>query len=63
MLFLKFISYESRTDTTTSNCEGNCPYVQVDVLSGDRSNGDCRQAAYNNPGNYKKTSNVSFGAK
>ncbi|XP_076070514.1 cell surface hyaluronidase CEMIP2-like isoform X1 [Mytilus galloprovincialis] len=57
MLFLKFISYESRTDTTTSNCEGNCPYVQVDVLSGDRSNGDCRQAAYNNPGNYRKTSN------
>ncbi|XP_063436803.1 uncharacterized protein LOC134718239 [Mytilus trossulus] len=55
MLFVKFISYNQRT-TTSKNCEGSCPMLKVVILSGDRSNGECRDSAYTSPGTYKKPS-------
>ena len=60
MVFVKFMSYSVRSDDSTESCGGTCPGVWVTILSGDRSNGDCRDAAYVNPGKYKQPATVSY---
>lgn len=59
MLFVKFISYRTRSRSCTTDCEGECPVLQVTVLSGDRADGNCRHRTYVNPGTYRKPSGVS----
>lgn len=34
--------------------------LKVEILSGDRSNGQCRDSAYTSPGTYKKPSSVNI---
>ena len=58
MLFVKFINYNVRPNDVTDDCVGHCPVIRVTVTSGDRSNGDCRNKAYVNPGTYAKPSSV-----
>ncbi|KAJ8300467.1 hypothetical protein KUTeg_021986 [Tegillarca granosa] len=46
MLFLKFLSHKKRLNTTTTDCEGHCPYVQIKLQGGDVTQADCRQRVY-----------------